>query len=248
MAPVLFVGIDLAWNGLSSGLAVLSLSESTLTLVSKPECLVGEENILTWLERTVGNAPAMVSVDAPLIIANESGQRPVETSIGKTFGRYEASCHSSNTKRPFASVTSGFSKALYNLRFEHAPNIVPKQEGRFQIEVYPHPAMIRCFSLDKTIKYKKGRIASRVEELQRLRLLILSRLHLLEPALRIRPEQLPDVPSRGGPSFKCLEDELDAVFSAYIGAHWWYWGDLRNKSYGDLQNGYIIVPEPYGVE
>ena len=43
-----------------------------------------------------------VSIDAPLIINNESGQRLCENQIGKTYGSRGASCHTSNLKFLYA--------------------------------------------------------------------------------------------------------------------------------------------------
>jgi predicted RNase H-like nuclease len=47
---------------------------------------------------------------------------------------------------------------------------------------------------------------------------------------------------------KELEDELDAIVCAYVGAHWWYWGHARNTAFGDAGNGYIVVPNRNGSD
>ncbi|MGQ9866368.1 MAG: DUF429 domain-containing protein, partial [Pseudanabaenaceae cyanobacterium] len=47
---------------------------------------------------------------------------------------------------------------------------------------------------------------------------------------------------------KDLEDRLDSLLCAYIGAHWWYWGPTRNRVLGDRTHGYIVIPAPSGSE
>jgi predicted RNase H-like nuclease len=49
------------------------------------------------------------------------------------------------------------------------------------------------------------------------------------------------VPKTG--STKPIEDKIDAVLCAYIGARWWLWAAQRNKLYGDGESGYIVVPQ-----
>jgi len=45
-----------------------------------------------------------------------------------------------------------------------------------------------------------------------------------------------------GTTLKAVEDQLDSLICAYIGAYWWYWGEPRNQVLGDRASGYIIVP------
>lgn len=45
-----------------------------------------------------------------------------------------------------------------------------------------------------------------------------------------------------GAALKAVEDQLDSLICAYVGARWWYWGLDRNWVLGDLATGYIIVP------
>jgi predicted RNase H-like nuclease len=116
--------------------------------------------------------------------------------------------------------------------------IPARQEGRFQIEVYPQAATVNLFDPPGIVKYKRGRRAERAKELRRLRRLMLSRLPLLDPALSLR---LPPLPNTG--NLKPVEDEIDAVLCAYLAAHWWFWATQRNRVYGCGETGYIVVPE-----
>ena len=71
-----------------------------------------------------------------------------------------------------------------------------------------------------------------------MRVMMLSRLRLLDPALLLR---LPSVPNTG--DLKPVEDQIDAVLCAYIAAHWGYWAGARNRVYGCGATGYIVVPQ-----
>jgi len=53
---------------------------------------------------------------------------------------------------------------------------------------------------------------------------------------------LPEIPTSIA-TLKALEDQLDALLCAYIGAHWWYWGIERNLVLGDRTTGYIVIPQ-----
>src|ERR1700693_3647037 len=97
----------------------------------------------------------------------------------------------------------------------------PRQEGRFQIEVHPHAAAVSLFGLKRIVKYKRGTREQRARGLRRFRRLLISRLPALDPALSLR---LPPVPGTG--TIKPVEDKIDAVLCAYIGARWWRWAKL----------------------
>jgi predicted RNase H-like nuclease len=39
---------------------------------------------------------ALLFVDAPLVVANHSGQRPCETQVGQRYGRWKVSANTTN--------------------------------------------------------------------------------------------------------------------------------------------------------
>lgn len=122
--------------------------------------------------------------------------------------------------------------------------IAPRTSGRYQIELFPHPATIHLFRLTRILKYKKGRIAERRSALAHLRHLQLTTFRNLTPSLPLQEADLPPIPA-GGKAFKMVEDQLDSLTCAYAGAHWWWWGLERNWVLGDVDSGYIVVPAPY---
>ena len=234
-----FVGVDLGWYGKPSGLASLEWSGGEL-IQRKLDRLERPDEILGWIDSETGKGYAVDGVDAPLVIANETGIRPAERDLNRDFRRFHAGCHPANLRRPFAPHVIEFSHRLESLGFAHGTSIQPRQDGRFQVEVHPHAATINLFGLDRIVKYKRGPRQQRARELRRLRALILKRLSAVDPTLRAR---LPGVPRAG--STKPAEDKIDAVLSAYIAAHWWFWATQRNRTYGSAQSGYIVVPNPH---
>jgi predicted RNase H-like nuclease len=239
-----FLGIDFGWSTGASGLCCLEWQAGRLELLDlQRQAEIAA--ILSWVDTWIpANEPGIVAVDAPTLIPNATGMRVPDRLAHKYFGRYHAGCYPANLGSRFAERTVGFGLSLEARGFQHAPTIQPKQPGRFQIESFPHPAIVHLFGLDLILKYKKGTLAERRVELAKLRHYICDRLPLLEPALDVTQSKiaLPDIPFTGA-ALKALEDQLDSIICAYIAAHWWYWGLERNWVLGDRSEGYIVVPQ-----
>ncbi|WP_218080525.1 DUF429 domain-containing protein [Anthocerotibacter panamensis] len=235
---MLFLGIDFGWRTGESGLAALAWDGQCLTLKELTRELEPEA-ILAWVDHWAAEGPALVSVDAPTLIPNETGMRLPDRLTHSHFGKYHAGCYPANLGRPFAQRTVALGCALEDRGFRHSPTITPQVPGRYQIECFPHPAIVHLFNLALILKYKKGRLDARRLELERYRRLLLEQLPGHIPNLA--PLELPPVPQHG-PALKALEDCLDGLICAYVGAHWWYWGLERNLVLGNVQEGYIVVP------
>lgn len=241
-----FIGVDFGWSSGASGLCCLVWHNDNLEILDITT--VWEiDDILAWIDAWVApTAPALIAVDAPTIINNPTGMRLADKLTHKYFGRYHAGCYPANLGLKFADRTVGFGKSLFAKNFQHAPIIKQKQLGRYQIEVFPHPATINLFGLEKIVKYKKGNIAERRRELNKLRDYITDILPRLEPALSLTAlKQIPVIaPQQKGKELKAIEDRLDSLLCAYVAAHWWYWGESKNMVLGNLDTGYIIIPNP----
>jgi predicted RNase H-like nuclease len=234
-----FLGIDFGWQGKPSGLAVVDWDGKSLTLAGTQR-LDSVEEVLEWVDAETRDRNALVAVDAPTIIKNAQGMRTVDRLMHRNFGKYHAGAYPANLGRPYAANTTRLGEELLQRKFAHADQIAHRKPGRFQIEVYPHAAIVELFDLPRIIKYKKGVIARRFEELTRYRNLILTRMPGLRPPLAI--SALPSF-ELSGPRMKIAEDQLDAVICAYIGAHWWFWGNEGNLVCGSVkEGGYIVVP------
>lgn len=239
------LGLDLGWQSGPSGLCQLRQQNQQLTLVTL-EHLPQLNDVLAWVDAHVPpQAPVIAAIDAPTIIPNATGMRVPDRLAHQWYGRYHAGCYPANQSRPFAQRLVAFAEALTARGLCHAPTLTPRQMGRYQIEVFPHPAMVNLFRLPRILKYKKGRLADRRRELSRLRQLILTVLPKLEPALPLESTDLPLIPQTGR-ALKAVEDQLDSLICAYVAAHYWWWGCDRNQILGSRAEGYIVVPCPEG--
>lgn len=240
-----FIGIDLGWYSQASGLCCLQWENNQLA-VQALEHKLSIEEILAWCDGVIAEKePALIAVDAPTLIPNARGMRVPDKLTHKYFGRYHAGCYPANLQRPFAERTVAFGLSLEERGFLHAPQIIPQTRGRYQVEVYPHAAMVQLFQLERILKYKKGKLAERKVELKKLQSYTQEVLPQLIPVMALGEfHGTIAQPLEGlrGSELKALEDQLDSLICAYIGAYWWYWGESRNQVLGDRATGYIIVP------
>lgn len=247
-----FLGIDFGWKSQPSGLCCLEWTGEQLELldIDRQESIA---DILTWIDESIQpEEPALIAVDAPTLIPNLSGSRLSDKLSHKYFGKYHAGCYPANLSLPFAERTVNFGLELESRGFAHAPTIEPQKPGRYQIEVFPHPAIVNLFNLERILKYKKGRLSERRLELIKLQEYICKILPQLQPSLNIENNLrastkivsilFSELPHTGA-ALKAIEDKLDSLICAYVAAHWWYWGEQRNLVLGDRTTGYIIIPK-----
>ena len=244
-----FFGIDLGWTSGASGLCCLDWVDGHIAHVELGH-LQDLDAIFQWMgERLQADESAVVAVDAPTLIPNETGMRVCDRLAHKYFGRYHAGCYPANLGLPFAQRTISVGLALEEQGFQHQPQIESATPaGRYQLEVFPHAAMLHLFQLNQILKYKKGRLAERRPELIRLRQLIVDTFPTLSPSFSDTVQLaalLPEIPHKGR-EMKAVEDQLDSLVCAYAAAHWWYWGLEKNWVLGDRTTGYIVVPTPFG--
>ena len=240
-----FIGIDLGWKSQPSGLCYLEWIDGQLQLLDldRKEAIA---DILTWIDQSVKlDEPAIIAVDAPTLIPNESGSRLPDKLSHKYFGRYHAGCYPANKNLPFAERTINFGLQLESRGFAHAPTIEAQKLSRYQIEVFPHPAIVNLFNLERILKYKKGRLSERRKSLIKLQNYLLDILPSFSPPLRplrLCGSFLLEIPTTGA-ALKATEDKLDSLICAYVAAYWWYWGEERNLVLGDRTTGYIVIPQ-----
>ncbi len=240
-----FIGIDLGWRSQPSGLCCLEWVDGQLQLLDldRKDAIA---DILIWIDQSVqADEPAIIAVDAPTLIPNTNGSRLPDKLSHKHFGKYHAGCYPANQNLPFAERTINFGLELESRGFAHAPTIEPQKLSRYQIEVFPHPAIVNLFNLERILKYKKGRLDERRLELIKLQNYLLDILPSFSPplrSLRLCGSFIPKIPTTGA-ALKATEDKLDSLICAYVAAYWWYWGEQRNLVLGDRTTGYIIIPQ-----
>lgn len=239
-ARALWVGIDLAWGTRNpSGLAMLEWREDRLCEVAPTQLGYSDEEIcLSIAERDVCDT-LIIAIDAPLVVPNLTGERPVEGEMRRRFARYHAACHPANRRLlgepPRGERLCALLAERLNVQVAPAPPV--RQACRVAFEVYPHAAMVRLFRLPRILEYKarSGRgLAYRREQMQRyvglLKQLPVPKLYL--------PDWLSEVPETPA-GLKRFEDRLDALFCAWLAARaWWYGGEVL----GEAHTGTIWLP------
>lgn len=234
------VGVDLAWstekNG--SGLAFGDLDRDGLTVSEVIGGVVGLDQVQSLI---LESGPIRgVAIDAPLIIENETGSRPCERALSDVYGSRWAGCHASNQARYPDASSVRLSTWLASNGFRHLD-----QENRWQIEVYPHPALIEIFGLEKRLAYKKGSTAQRRTGQTRLVELLLSlstdKSLPMKICMTLANRFSSDYVNALPPGrLKENEDMLDAVVCCYIGARFAL--GITDQVFGDTSSGYIVVP------
>jgi len=236
------IGLDLAWGGRKpTGVAVVD-ADGHLVRVSA--CTDDASILETVSPYTRG--PCLVAIDAPLVVVNATGSRQAEKDLNADFARYEAGAHPSNTGKPeFAGEPRG-ARLAAAMELDIDPHSTSERRA---VEVYPHPATVVLFGLERTLKYKQrsGRTVTDLRDalLQLMRLV--ETLETADPPLWVRDDPgwrtlLEKVEHAQRKSqLREVEDQVDAVVCAYVGmfsaAH-----PTATTVYGDLATGYIVTP------
>lgn len=249
---VICIGIDLAWSYKNrSGISILELrpKKRTLTLLGEPAWALTDDKIICIVNKARSNC-TILAIDAPIIAPNKPGTgRPCDREVSRAFGKYEAAAHSANRKRCKRPIK--LRQLLEKKGFSSNPHHVKNKPGLWQIEVYPHPAQVVLFGLRKTLKYKKGLMDHRREQLKILGDNILSKLNKHQPRLKHNPtlQALCETNREKlcGKKYKEQEDKLDSIICGYMAAYYWTWKEKKCRIFGDIDTGYIITPKPPAI-
>jgi predicted RNase H-like nuclease len=233
-----FVGLDLAWGEKNQTGVAAADSDGRLLQVGVAE---DDASIIDAIAPFTGD-DCIVAFDAPLIVNNQTGHRPAETAFNRDFARFEAGARPAFAEKPeLKNPRAARLAAALDLDMDPSSGA-----GRKAIEVYPHPATVVLFELDKTLKYKRGAFADRQRELLKLMTLI-EGLDDATPRLRAnRSVAWVELRRRVEAATKPAqldrdEDPVDAVLCAYIALYWYYRPD-DVTIYGDFDTGYIVTP------
>lgn len=253
-AVVRYVGIDLAWGEKNTTAAALLEGDplSGARLVACAEALGSDAEILAFVDECDSSGGGLlVAIDAPLIVPNETGRRPCETILSACLARVQAGPHPANRARlaaPDGTVRGErLAWALAQRGLEQTPflDALPGPP-RACFEVFPHPAHVALFGLDKTLKYKlkpKRTRETRLAEFGRYADL-LATLETADPPLFLNDESWwrRDPETLTPAALKRHEDALDALSCAYVALYRHRWSDERCPVVGDLATGYIVTP------
>lgn len=235
---VILAGVDLAWQSERnpSAIAQGTLLNGTLLVTAVDKFVFGINAILERLRTDLSG----IAIDAPLIIKNISGQRPCERDVGIAYGSKGASCHSSSTSLFPDAQSVCLSRKLFEKGFDHLG------EKRWQIECYPHPAIIEMFGLPWRLKYKRGLVSEKRAGQQKLA----SYIRKLEGSASLAfivsdpySEFLNEdfIAELKGRDLKANEDALDSLICLYV-AGLYAVGSQKRQCFGDKNTGYIWVP------
>jgi predicted RNase H-like nuclease len=237
-----FVGLDLAWGEKNhTGVAAIDSDGRLMHVGVAQDDASIEAAVAPYVDDE-----CLVAIDAPLIVNNPTGYRLCETALNRDFQRFEAGARPAYTDKPeFKDPRATRIATALGLDMD------PTSSGdRRAIEVYPHPATIVLFGLEKTLKYKRGAFEDRQRELLRLMTLI-EGLDKATPRLRVNHnvawvELHKRVEAATRPSqLDRDEDPVDAVVCAYV-ALYWYHRPEDVTIYGDFSTGYIVTPTLVG--
>ncbi|MFZ5807244.1 MAG: DUF429 domain-containing protein [Verrucomicrobiota bacterium] len=237
---MILIGIDLAWGEKKrDGVCAIEakIKQSRVLGYDYPQ---GDDALVRCVENfSKKEKGVFLTIDAPIVCPNVRGTRPVDRLTHRMFHQEHAACHPAYLEK--CPRPARVLKRLEKIGFQAGWNISAKQHTA--CEVYPHPAMVRLFELPRIIKYKKGSVADRRKEFQRLQrcLTQFSKKHF--PELEIGSQTKTFLKTSWD---KETEDHLDAFFCALIGLWRWKYGENRSEVIGDLKTGFILLPNIKG--
>jgi len=246
---VFAVGIDLAWsprNG--SGLALAEDVGGRWRLRDIRDALGDNQEILSYVETRVGTHPAILAIDAPLVVPYPRSGRDGDRLVTQVFGPSQAGVYPAtrvHMTRYGGQRIWDLVRGLEALGFRHDWCIPSNPDIRRFFETYPHAAAVALFNLDRTLKYKarQGRTYETRWDAFRTFEARLRDLRSFDPPLEGVEEFLdPDVTQKRGRALKAYEDRLDAILCAYVAAYHRTWGTRRCAVFGSLEGGYIVTP------
>jgi predicted RNase H-like nuclease len=240
------IGVDLAWSDgpAANETGVLALDSDGN--VAEAGWTVGVDATTIWINDHADTDTA-VFVDAPLVVANQDGQRVCERQVGQGYGAWKVSANSTNLASPrLAGVAlrerleaSGW---VYCDGSAGSPS-----RGRTISECYPYTTLVGAPELGYEVerpRYKRKPRGIKISEWRTVRARscdeLIARLAVLGTAvpeleLRSHPttERLLLEPSplddRG---YKHREDLIDACLAAWSAALWITFGTARCQVLG----------------
>jgi predicted RNase H-like nuclease/ppGpp synthetase/RelA/SpoT-type nucleotidyltranferase len=237
-----FVGVDLAWGEVKpTGVAALDDAGRLVHLSAQTD----DDSVAAALRPYVAG-DCLVAVDAPLVVDNETGNRPGEAALNRDFARFDAGAHPANTGRAeFAQQPRG-ARLAARLGLDIEPS---SRSRRRAVEVYPHAATVALFRLGRTLKYKnkpgrtlaqlRSELLTLVDLLEGLADADVSMVVTDEPRWRSLVEAVRSAERKS--DLRRAEDQVDAVVCAYVALFAVRRPDLVT-AYGDAETGSILTP------
>ena len=238
MATARYLGVDLAWR---EDRADLPANETGVAAIDERGQILdagwrrGVDEALAWADAVSNGEDAVMFVDAPLVVRNETGQRLCETQVGQRYGRWKVSANSTNLGLPrLAGVRFLALAQARGWRYSDGRD-GPPATGRVLSESYPYGTLVGAVELGydtERPRYKRRprRLPAaqwRRERAANCDTLIgrLGQLETADPPLRLRSHpvarRLADQRSPvDDVAYKHCEDLIDALICAWTAALW----------------------------
>jgi predicted RNase H-like nuclease len=212
---MLYLGVDLAWS--KNNFSALTLMEDNQFIETR--YLQSDEEILEYIQKT---KPDIIGVDAALEVKNETGNRIIENQILKDFAKYKLGVYPINKNIMEKLYGGNRAEEL----FQKLDEFILRKN---LFEVYTHATIIRCFTKDRILPYKrkKGRSTPFIKE----QLEVLQN-YLDDVVINMPKYNIKDSKSK---NLKEIEDKLDSIVCSYS-----LYTSFKNgyKSYDDL----LLIP------
>lgn len=243
-------GVDLSWSGRKpTGLCVVCGDGEGWSL-ARLECVPNADaediaRLLNSLGRDV-----IAAVDAPLIAGPN---RHAEADLARMFGRQGVYAYAA---RPDFLHRHGIAEGprLGGLLRGHGWSLGGPGwiERPLALEVFPHATAVSLLGAARALRYKRGPLAGRIEQLAELQGVVRAYAERHLPCLFSDPAETLTAPPRetSGRALKDLENRLDAVVCVVAAHHAYRFGPDGFFVFGDTTDGYIAVPravEPTSV-
>ena len=242
------IGLDLAWSARNPSGGAVIVGDARGGEFRTATLLGNDEEIVTFVLDHAGDGPAIVAIDAPLHVPNESGRRPVEDMLARAFRVHEAGPYPANRRllaREGVVRGEALVAVLARHGFVYEPMIAPDAPPRQISEVFPHPASIALFNIERTLKYKARPGRSMEIRLDAFRTYQQHLLALVDadPPLHGHEALLAeDMSALAGRRLKDYEDKVDGLLCAYIALYGHRWGAARCRVFGDMDTGAVFTP------
>jgi predicted RNase H-like nuclease len=256
----LCLGVDLAWRedgpdrrANESGVAAIDPAGRVLDA----GWTRGLAETIAWFGEAAGDGPALLFVDAPLIVTNPGGQRPCETEVGRRYGRWKVSANTTNLASPRLAGVA-LRAGLESRGWEYSNGSGgPPEGGRSLSECYPYTTLVGAFELgyeDERPRYKRrpkrmplpewraeratncDRLIGRLAGLATADPPLLIDSHPVTRPLAAEPSPLGDA------AYKHREDLIDALLCAWTASLWSRHGPARCQVLGLPEAATIIAP------
>jgi len=215
-----YIGIDPSWTG-KNNTAIIVCNDNLKVI---QHCY--SKDINEMLRAIVAYNDAIIGVDAPLIIKNQTGHRSHEIEFLRLFSPYKLGLHAVNKNRFAYFFPEKLYAELTKLGFSFENNNI--------YEVYPHATVMVLFNNMKVLQYKsKYRL-----DIQRKNLMqLINVMCKLIDCKDLFPVTIAQAKKK---ELKKYEDLIDAVICAYTV---YYCKHNACIQFGDSNCGKLIVPK-----